>query len=116
MWPSSCTYKKSENDLGLKHVKSTKRDLKRERAHQEDYNNEKIKVCTKQYRDLRSFIKVTHFFLSLLELNTYQACMIIYKYVEHVENNAIKLLQLSQLIWLYYWQHMFHYYEYEKID
>ena len=32
----------------------------------------------------------------LLELNTYQACMIIYKYVylEHVENIAIKMLQI----------------------
>ena len=33
----------------------------------------------------------------LLELSAYQACMIIYKYVNinHVENIAIKLLQLS---------------------
>jgi len=32
----------------------------------------------------------------LLELNTYQACMIIYKYVyiEYVENIAIKMLQI----------------------
>ena len=39
----------------------------------------------------------------LLEPSANQACMIIYKYVyiEHVENVAIKLLQLSQLIWLY---------------
>ena len=29
------------------HVKSNKRDLKRGRACQEDYNNEKIEVCTK---------------------------------------------------------------------
>ena len=39
----------------------------------------------------------------LLKLNKYQACMIITNvYVEHVENIAIKLLQLSQSIWLYY--------------
>ena len=32
----------------------------------------------------------------LLELNTYQACMIIYKYVylENIENIAIKMLQI----------------------
>ena len=35
----------------------------------------------------------------LLELSGYQACMIITKvYVEHVENIAMKLLQLSQLV------------------
>ena len=38
----------------------------------------------------------------LLKLNKYQACTIITKeYIEHVENIVIKLLQLSQLIWLY---------------
>ena len=35
----------------------------------------------------------------LLELSAYQACMIITNvYVEHVENIAMKLLQLSQLV------------------
>ena len=35
----------------------------------------------------------------LLKLSTYQACMIITNvYVEHVENIAMKLLQLSQLV------------------
>ena len=52
-------------------------------------------------------MKITHFFLSfliiheiiLLKLNKYQACMIITNvYVKHVENIAIKLLQLSQSI------------------
>ena len=39
----------------------------------------------------------------LLKLNKYLACMIITNvYVEHVENIAIKLLQLSQSIWLYF--------------
>ena len=39
----------------------------------------------------------------LLELSAYQACMIITNvYGEHVENIAMKLLQLSQLIRLYY--------------
>ena len=35
----------------------------------------------------------------LLELSGYQACMIITNvYVEHVENIAVKLLQLSKLV------------------
>ena len=35
----------------------------------------------------------------LLELSAYQVCMIITNvYVEHVENIAMKLLQLSQLV------------------
>ena len=39
----------------------------------------------------------------LLKLNKYLACMIITNvYVEYVENIAIKLLQLSQSIWLYF--------------
>ena len=39
----------------------------------------------------------------LLELSAYQACMIIANvYGEHVENTAMKLLQLSQPIRLHY--------------
>ena len=83
-------------------VKLNKRDLKGRGTCQEEYNSEKIEVHTKQYRDLRSLVKITHVFISFkltIELSGYQACMVITNvYVEHVENIAMKLLQLSQLV------------------
>ena len=63
------------------HVKLNKRDLKGRGTCQEEYNSEKIEVHTKQYRDLGSFVKVTHLFISFFKkkkkmLYQYAICLI----------------------------------------